>query len=140
MKKVFTSMLFLALFLFSANSFAQVTGVWKTVDDETGIEKSHLKIYEKDGKYYGKVVKILREEHVNDVCSNCTDYRKDKPIVGMEIVSNMKKKGDTYSGGEILDPEKGKIYDCKMWRDGENLKVRGYVAFFYRTQTWYPVK
>lgn len=140
MKKVFL-LSFLSLMLFSVTSFAQsAVGTWKTIDDETGEEKSYVEITEKDGKYYGTVSKILREAHVNDVCSQCNDYRKDKPILGMEILSDMSLDGDTYSGGEIVDPENGKTYRCKMWRDGDNLMVRGYVAFLYRTQTWLPVK
>ncbi len=140
MKKVFL-LSFLALMLFSVTSIAQsAVGTWKTIDDETGEEKSYVEIVEKDGKYYGTVSKILREEHVNDVCSQCNDYRKDKPILGMEILSDMSLDGDTYSGGEIVDPENGKTYRAKMWRDGDNLMVRGYVAFLYRTQTWLPVK
>jgi len=35
-----------------------------------------------------------------------------------------------------MDPETGKVYDCKIWLENGQLKVRGYVAFFYRTQTW----
>lgn len=140
MKKVFV-LSFLALFLFSANAFAQsAVGTWKTVDDETGEAKSHVEIYEQDGKYYGKVVKILREAHKDDLCTNCKDERKDQRIEGMVLMKDMVKDGDEYNSGEILDPEKGKIYTCKIWRDGDNLKVRGYVAFLYRTQTWYPVR
>ena len=55
------------------------------------------------------------------------------------ILTNMKKDDDEYSGGEIMDPAKGKTYRCKMWLEDGNLQVRGYLAFFFRTQTWYRV-
>ena len=54
----------------------------------------------------------------------------------MEIIREMEKDGDEWEDGTILDPKSGKIYDCEIWRDGEELKVRGYIAFLYRTQTW----
>lgn len=124
--------------------FAQkdITGVWKTIDDETGKAKSHVQIYKtKSGKYAGKVVKILDPSRQDAVCDKCSDWRKDKPVMGMVIVLNMEKDGDEYTGGEILDPKKGKVYRCKMWLEDENtLKVRGYLGPFYRTQTWYRVE
>ena len=65
---------------------------------------------------------------------------KGKKIVGMNVITDMVKKGDIYEGGQILDLNKGKVYDCKMWLEDGTLKVRGYLGFFYRTQTWYPAK
>ena len=58
----------------------------------------------------------------------------------MTIVTDMVKDGNEWEDGEILDPKNGKVYDCKMWVEDGKLKVRGYIAFFYRTQTWLPVE
>ena len=59
----------------------------------------------------------------------------------MLIINGLEKDGDEYDDGTILDPKKGKVYDCKIWVDESgDLQVRGYVAFFYRTQTWKRVK
>jgi uncharacterized protein (DUF2147 family) len=48
--------------------------------------------------------------------------------------------GDEYQGGEILDPENGKVYRVKMnLQDrGRTLHVRGFIGFslFGRTQIW----
>ena len=123
-------------------------GRWKTIDDETNKAKSIVEIYEKDGKVYGKIVKILNLEPGEDpdpICEECPtkDDRHGKKIIGMEILRNMEKDGTEWEDGKILDPEKGKLYDCKIWVNPDNsdqLMVRGYVAFFYRTQTWYRVK
>lgn len=98
-----------------------------------------MEIYEQGGKYYGRVVDLLMKPD-DTVCDACPGDRKGQKIVGMNIITNMVKKGDVYEGGQILDPTKGKVYDCKMWEEGGNLKVRGYLGFFYRTQTWQPVK
>ena len=97
---------------------------------------------EKDGLYYGKIIKLFRgpDEEQDPICDECEDHRKDQKIIGMEIITDMKyNKGDEeYKKGEILDPESGNIYDCRMWVEDGNLKVRGYLLFFYRTQTWLP--
>ncbi len=115
-------------------------GLWKTIDDDGETAKSHVRIYEKDGTLRGKVVKLLQSAQ-DKRCAECPGEKKDQPIVGMEILWGLEKKpGETeYSGGEILDPDNGKVYRCKIWREGDTLKVRGYIAFLFRTQTWYPV-
>ncbi|MFD1217183.1 MULTISPECIES: DUF2147 domain-containing protein [Microbulbifer] len=125
--------------LFAQFAFADVVGRWKTIDDETGQAKSIVEIYEKGGKYYGRVVDLLTKPD-DTVCEACPGPRKGQKIVGMDIITGMVKKGDEYEGGQILDPVKGKIYDCKFWEEDGKLMVRGYLGFFYRTQSWYPVK
>ena len=117
-----------------------VIGKWKTVDDETGETKSIVELYKKGEKMYGKVVDILNPQHKNDVCNKCEagDPRKNQRIIGMEIITHMQKRGNAWEGGEILDPEKGKVYRCKIWVENGKLQVRGYVAFFFRTQEWLP--
>lgn len=121
---------------------AEVVGTWETIDDETGKAKSHVRIFlAKNGKYYGQIEKLLNraagdEDPSCDVCPE-DDYRHGQKIMGMKIVLSMDKKGDTFSGGTIMDPKSGKIYTCKMWTEGaDKLMVRGYLGPFYRTQTW----
>lgn len=134
----------LLLFCFSITASGQsIVGQWKTIDDESGKPRSVVEIFEKDGRFFGKITQLFREpgEDPDPVCDECEDYRKGEKIIGMEIISDMKfDKGDNeYRKGEIMDPENGNIYDCKLWLDDEgNLKVRGYLLFFYRTQTWLP--
>ncbi|MFS1522886.1 DUF2147 domain-containing protein [Microbulbifer sp. 2304DJ12-6] len=121
-------------------SAADVVGQWRTIDDETGQPKSIVEIYEKDGKYYGKIAELLSEPR-DTVCEKCPGELKGKPLVGMDVITGMVKKGDKYTGGEIMDPAKGKVYDCKFWLEGDNtLKLRGYLGFLYRTQTWQRVQ
>ncbi|MEL6556764.1 MAG: DUF2147 domain-containing protein [Bacteroidota bacterium] len=133
----------LTLIFFSLSFFASaqsIVGSWKTIDDNTGKPRSIVEIYEKDGDYYGKIVKLFRapDEDQNPMCEECKGKLKGKPIIGMEIITGMEKDGDVFNDGEILDPENGKTYDCKLWIEDGNLKVRGYLLFFYRTQTWLP--
>lgn len=131
------------LILVSKASFGQtIVGKWKTIDDETNKPKSIVEIYEKGGKYYGKVTKLFRspDEEQDPVCNECDpeDNRYKKKVIGMEILRDLKKDGDEYSEGNILDPNNGKIYKCKIWMEGKNLMLRGYIGPFYRTQTWLP--
>ncbi|MFY0601226.1 MAG: DUF2147 domain-containing protein [Cyclobacteriaceae bacterium] len=134
--------LILALSLITIETFAQsVVGKWKTIDDNTGKARSIVEIYEKDARYFGKIVKIYFEpgDDTDPICDLCSDDRKDQKIIGMEIIRDMKfnAKTNELSGGEILDPEEGKLYDCKIWTDEDgSLNVRGYLYFFFRTQTW----
>lgn len=135
--------LLLALLSLSAVARAQtVAGTWKTVDDETGQAKSHVQLYEQDGKLYGKVVKLLL--HGPDRrCEKCPGERKNQLVLGMIILENMLSREGYWQSGRILDPEKGKWYNCKMWlKEGDPnvLVVRGSVGPFYRTQYWYRVQ
>lgn len=135
MKKI----LLFSLTIIFHTSFAQdITGKWTTIDDNTGKERSVVEIYKKGDKYYGKVSDMYLEPHEpkDPICDLCTDERKDQKTLGMEIIRNMEKDGDEYSGGDILDPENGKVYRCKLWIEDGKLMVRGYVAFFFRTQEW----
>jgi uncharacterized protein (DUF2147 family) len=130
---------------FVCQSFAQRTspiGKWKTIDDKTGKTKSIVEISEKGGKLFGKILELFDPPKPNPVCEECDedDSRHMKPIVGLEIIRNMEKDGDEYEDGDILDPENGKVYRCKLWVENGKLQVRGYISFLYRTQTWMPTE
>ncbi|HZY78710.1 MAG TPA: DUF2147 domain-containing protein [Cyclobacteriaceae bacterium] len=122
----------LVCFTCVSSAFGQdVVGRWKTIDDETGNPKSIVEIFEKGGKVYGKVVKLFRtpEEDPDPVCDECdeADDRYKKKVIGMEIMRDMTRgEGGAWSGGEILDPKNGKVYNCRIWLEGDDLKVRGY--------------
>jgi uncharacterized protein (DUF2147 family) len=137
--------LILPLLLSSLISFAQSTvlGKWKTIDDETGRERSIIELYEQDGLLFGRVIKTFpfENEDPNPICDKCspTDPRYKQKISGMTILQNMKKSGDVYTAGNILDPKNGKVYSCKLWIENGKLMVRGYWGPFFRTQTWIKV-
>ena len=134
----------LLLFTFSLNG-QQIVGQWKTIDDETKKERSIVEIYKVGDRYAGKIIKLQRslEDDPDPVCDACDpdDSRYLQKIIGMEIIQDMAfdKSSNEYVDGTILDPESGSEYQCKLWLSEEGtLKVRGYIAFFYRTQTWLP--
>lgn len=138
--------LFAAALLAAANGLADTStpaGVWRTVDDRTGKERSIVRIVEKNGVYEGRVEQLLDrqpDDDPQDLCRKCEGERKDQPVVGMTILWNLKKDGDQYTGGEILDPKNGKIYRAKMklLDAGRRLEVRGFigVSLLGRSQTW----
>lgn len=135
MKRTLIQLFFIGSFALNAQS---VLGKWKTIDDETGEPKSVVEIFERGGKVYGRVVKLFRKpnEEQDPVCKECDeeDPRYKKKVIGMEIFNG--QVNEEYTEGEILDPTNGKVYRCKMWLEGKDLRLRGYVGFFYRTQTW----
>jgi len=120
-----------------------IFGKWKTIDDRTGKPKAIIDIYENNGKMYGKVLKIVEKGKENSLCTKCDGDLKDKPVVGMRIIDAAVHQGKgVYKGDTLFDPEQAMTFRCKIWLDPENsnqLKVRGYLAFIYRTQTWVRV-
>lgn len=141
LRSILVSIVLSLLFATVCSAQAPIVGKWKTIDDETGKEKSIVQIFEKEGKYYGKIVKLFLKESDNQAptCDKCpdTDDRKDQATLGMEILRGLVEKDGKFEDGKILDPKKGKEYTCKLWIDeNNNLVVRGYIAMFYRTQTW----
>jgi uncharacterized protein (DUF2147 family) len=141
------SLIAVAVCGFSVSAMAQMSpvGVWNSVDDKTKELKSEIVITENAGVLSGKISKLLRKDaKQDDVCRECTDDRKDKPLIGLEIIRGAKKADgkDVWEDGKILDPENGKTYALRMTpiENGAKLEVRGSIAFFGRTQTWVRAK
>ena len=119
-------------------------GLWRTIDDSSKKDKSLVRIVEANGVYSGTVEKIVDPDSPKDaVCKDCSDERKDKPVVGMTIIRNVKASADdknVFEGGDILDPNNGKVYrvKLKLIDNGSKLDVRGYIGtpMLGRTQTW----
>lgn len=117
-------------------------GLWQNIDDETGKPKALIRITDNNGALQGQIEKLYREpgDDQNPLCVKCEGARKDQPITGMVILTGLKKDGDEYTGGEILDPAKGKVYKSKMHLTdgGKKLSVRGYIGtpLLGRSQTW----
>ncbi len=117
--------------LLPAMAAENIAGVYKTIDDETGEAKSLVEIYSHGGKMYGRVIKLFA-----DVDKKAVGIKGDPKIVGLDVAWGLTDEGERYEGGKILDPAKGKIYGCEMWREGNKLIVRGKIGPFGRNQTW----
>jgi len=128
----FSSLVFLAV-VPSGACYSEVStspvGVWKTFDD--GKARGFVRIYEQDGKLFGRIEQSFTPGDEHRTCAVCTDERKNQPIIGLIMLRNMKQDGGEYKGGDILDPDSGSVYRCKMHleKDGTRLVVRGYIGF-----------
>ncbi|GEM_PF-39849 len=134
-------------------SFAQteVTGFWKTIDDETGKAKSVIALYVHKDILYGRILLTYKEDGVtvkDDIYRQQTRspfLKGNPPFCGLDIIWDMKwdEKAKRWKGGTIMDPgndvnKKPKTYGCEIWREGSDLTVRGKIAFLGRNQTWKP--
>ena len=136
----------LAVALHAAPTLAQATapaspiGLWKTIDDKTGNARAIVRIYEQDGRLFGRIERSFTPGAENRVCEECKDERKNQPIIGLVIIRNIQLKDGEYAGGDILDPDTGTVYRCKfrLDQDGARLIVRGYIgiSLLGRSQTW----
>ena len=141
MRKIFIGAVF-ALCVFGANAF---TGFYQTIDDETGKPKSIVALYEYDGKLGGRVVALYGDDgKISETFKapvRKADKVKGEPFMsGLDIIWNMKLDDGEYRGGKIMDPKSGKIYSSVMWREKGELRVRGKIGPFGRTQTWNVLK
>ena len=129
------------------SAWAQMTpvGTWRSVDDKTGEAKSEIQISDNAGVLAGHITKLLRKgADPAALCTECKDGLKDKPMVGLPLITGAKKADgkDVWEGGKILDPESGKTYTLRLTpiEDGKKLEVRGSIGPFGRTQTWQRVQ
>jgi uncharacterized protein (DUF2147 family) len=135
----------LALTAVAASAQGTAVGLWKTIDDDGKTEKSLVRITESGGVLSGKIEKIFDPAKQDSKCDKCTDERKDKPVLGMVILRNLKADPDdkdVWSGGEVLDPNNGKTYKARLKPidGGKQLQMRGYIGPFFRTQVWLRVE
>lgn len=132
------------LLIAAAAAQAQDTpvGLWRTLDDHTGQEKSLVRISDTGGVITGRIEKLLHPPQPDPVCDKCRDERQGKPIIGLTIIEGLRRDGEVWDGGRILDPELGRIYSVRLKpvEGGRKLEVRGYLGPFFRTQTWSRVE
>ena len=140
-----------ALLLSAMTSFAfanDIAGLWQTIDDKTGAPKGQVEIrQEANGTYVGKIVKITPRAGYTPktTCVDCPAPYTNKPILGLDVLTGLKhSSGNNYTGGRILDPNTGKVYNmkAKLSSNGKRLTLRGYVGVsaLGRTQTWIRVE
>jgi uncharacterized protein (DUF2147 family) len=118
------------------------TGFWRSNDDN-GKANAWFYFMEHNGAYEGRLVKTFNdgvEDPKGEICGKCPGEKKNTPILGLVIVWGMKRHGEKYENGSILDPRDGSVYHAQMEvsPDGQKLFVRGYlgVELFGKTETW----
>ena len=119
-------------------------GLWRNIDDKTGQAKAEIRITANAAGVLTGVIEKPLIKPVDLMCSLCTDDRKDKPKLGMEVIRGAVKADgkEIWEGGKILDPDNGKSYSLRLTpTDGGNkLDVRGSIGLFGRTQTWVRIQ
>lgn len=141
MNRLFTTLAILGL-IYGGSVDAQITGLWKSTDHVDNAEKSIVKIYEMQGKYFGVVEKLLPAATITH-CTGCEGDLKNKSIVGMIIMKDIQIKGENGKNGKILDPSNGKYYSCDIKLESKNtLKVTGYigVSWLGKDMYWHRVE
>lgn len=136
----------------SVPAWAQMTpeGLWRNIDDKTGEAKAEVRIRDIGGGVLNGALdkRLSKDAKPTDVCDECSDDRKGKPIVGLEIIRGARKAEGkdpaqpVWESGKILDPENGRNYTLRMTPidGGKKLEVRGSIGPFGRTQTWIRVQ
>ena len=123
-----------------AQDLSSPVGRWQTVDDKTGKPSGVVRIYEQNGALYGNIEKIFDPARAGLNCIACTDDRKNKPLIGLNIIRGLKRDGDAWDGGTVIDPETGSVYKSSARLDdgGRKLVLRGYlgISLLGRSQTW----
>lgn len=135
--------IFVFIFIFLINPLgADIVGIWKTIDEKNGKEKSLVEITSNSGVYNGKIYKVLTGEKV---CSTCEGKYKNKSLLGVMVIKNVKKEDSkTYSGGTITDPKDDKEYKVTLTENGDKMVVKGYIGWgsfsIGRKQIWHRIK
>lgn len=148
MKGIKPFLLSSSLLMASASVFAtaDIQGTWRSIDDKTGFSKGIIEITKADdGSFSGKIIEVIPRPGYTPktTCDKCSGALKNKPILGMTVLSGMKQSSKNereFTGGRILDPLTGKSYKSKMKlnNSGSRLNMRGYVGVEVvgRSQTW----
>jgi uncharacterized protein (DUF2147 family) len=146
MKRFQISFLLMSALLFVGGQLIgqDVIGKWKTIDDESGKQKSIVQLWTISGKLYGKVLQTWDDDGItptDKLCDKCEGSNKDKRVIGMVIINGLTKSDNLWKGKKgILDPGNGKYYDVKIWLEDPNtLTVRGSIGPIGRKQTWHRV-
>lgn len=115
-----------------------IFGKWYSTNETTGKIDAVIEMYKKNGKAFAKVLDIKDLKHKNALCELCKDANKNKPILGLNILSGLEKDNQEWSGGRILDPRNGKDYRCYIKLiDKNTLKIRGYIGISLIGKTAY---
>jgi uncharacterized protein (DUF2147 family) len=146
MKKVFVYgmaiLVLLAMHGVSPAAEQSLTGVWSMPvlkGSDKGKERAQVEIFEKDGIYQGKIVKLSKAP-ANALCKACKDERKNKPLMNMLVLWNLKKEAGRYLG-TVFDFDAGKEYKCTVTQISQDkLMITASLLFFSESHYWVRVK
>ena len=127
----------------AAARLASPVGLWQPLDS-AGRPLGLIRIFEANGLYYGRIEPSSPDDDRNTRCTRCTDDRHDQPIIGLMLLRHLKPENGEYGGGDILDPDTGRIYGCtlRLTHGGREAIMRGFlgISLLGRSQTWRRVE
>ncbi len=132
----------IAVFIFPNLIGQDVIGKWKHYDEKTKLPNTIIETYIENDKLYGKIIVIFNYDKPDTLkCVDCPGSWNNKKILGLNVVNGLTKEDNCWVGDQaLIDPETGEVYDCKIWFEDGNLKVRGYVGFLFQTIDWFPLE
>lgn len=129
---------FLTLPLLSSSVLAgneAVLGQWNTLNRD-GEPQSLVELYLNGEELNGRIVKLYDESKQDAVCKECEGERHNQPIAGLVFITGLTADDDEWVDGRVVDPETGNEYDCKLWLDGNTLKLKAGFGFIGQTREW----
>lgn len=116
-------------------------GFWQETDSDGHIG-GWFYFVERNGVFEGRLVKMFPKPGLPliETCAKCPGDLKDAPMLGLTMIKEMRRDGNKYEDGNILDPRDGTTYHAQMEMsaDGQKLFVRGYlgIPLLGQTQVW----
>lgn len=122
---------------------ASPVGLWQPLDS-SGKPLGLIRIFESNGLYYGRIEPSSPGDDRGARCTHCRDGRHGQPIIGLVMLRHLRPQNGEYVGGDILDPDTGRVYSCalRLTDGGRQLIMRGFlgISLFGRSQTWRRVE
>lgn len=122
---------------------ASPAGLWQPLDS-AGRPLGLIRIFESNGLYYGRIEPSSPTDDRQARCTLCSDDRRNQPIIGLVLMRHLRLVGGEYIGGDILDPDTGRLYGCslRLTDGGHELIMRGFlgISLLGRSQTWRRVE
>jgi uncharacterized protein (DUF2147 family) len=143
MKKTWLAAILTCLLMTKAFCSEEVTGFWQTYNNKTKKPTSVIAVYPYQGNYYGRIIATYDDDgSLKDTIWNPQSRAPGivgKPYYcGLDIVWSARPTKNDKLKGHVFDPRKGRVYNALLWRDGNNLILRGEVLMFGKNMTWPP--
>ena len=102
----------------TAGGEPSAVGLWEQVDEKSGQAESWFRITERNGTYFGQIVKTFPkpgdEPPEKWLCTKCEGAEQNAPVLSLQLIKGMQRNGLKYENGTIMDPRDGAVYRAQM--------------------------